>query len=80
MLRTLRPLRFISHNVAMKTIVTALLESVGSIANVAIVVIIVWLMFAILAMNLFGGKFYYCSIDMYINTQHELCTAGNGTW
>ena len=53
MLRTLRPLRFISHNSAMKTIVTALLSSLGGIVNVAIVVMAVWLMIAILAVNLY---------------------------
>ena len=43
LLRTLRPLRVISHNVAMKMIVVALLESVGGIINVSIVVAISWL-------------------------------------
>ena len=61
LLRTLRPLRFISHNKAMKTIVTALLESIGGIANVMVVVLIVWLMFAILGVSFFAGKFFYCS-------------------
>jgi len=59
LLRTLRPLRFISHNSDMRLIVTALLESVGHIINVVVVVLMVWLMFAILAVNLFGGKMYY---------------------
>jgi Ion transport protein len=63
LLRTLRPLRFISHNSGMKTIVVALVQSVGGIFNVAIVVMIVWMMFGILAVNLFGGKLMYCSID-----------------
>lgn len=57
LLRTLRPLRFISHNSNMKTMVEALIKSVGHIINVAVVVVIVWLMFAILGVNLFGGKF-----------------------
>jgi len=61
LLRTLRPLRFISHNSSMKLVVTALLESVAAIMNVAIVVLIVWLIFAILGMSLFLGKFHYCS-------------------
>ena len=65
LLRTLRPLRMISHNSAMKVIVEALLESVGSIFNVVIVVMMVWLMFAILGVNIFGGKFFYCSKDPY---------------
>jgi hypothetical protein len=59
LLRTLRPLRFISHNSGMKIIVEALIQSVGHILNVAIVVVVVWLMFAILGVNLFGGKFQY---------------------
>ena len=64
LLRTLRPLRFISHNVALKMIVVALLESVGGIFNVMIVVFVVWLIFAIMGVNNFGGKFFYCNIDM----------------
>ena len=60
LLRTLRPLRFISHNISMKIVVIALLESVSAIVNVMIVVILVWLMFAILGVSLFSGKFYFC--------------------
>ena len=51
----------------MKTIVVALLQSVGGIFNVAIVVMIVWMMFAILAVNLFGGKLRYCTVDQFLN-------------
>lgn len=63
LLRTLRPLRFISHNSEMKTIVIALLESIGHIVNVVIVIMVVWLMFAILGVSFFSGKFFSCSID-----------------
>lgn len=59
--RTLRPLRFISHNVQMKLIVTALLESISGIANVVIVIILVWMMFGILAINLMKDKMYSCA-------------------
>lgn len=41
MLRTIRPLRFISHNVSMKIVVNALFNSVVAIINVGIVVVIV---------------------------------------
>lgn len=80
LLRTLRPLRFISHNSDMKLIVTALLESVGHIINVVIVVLMVWLMFAILAVNLFGGKLYYCTVDTYNISTEEECRLVNGKW
>ena len=43
----------------MKLYVTALLESVGHIFNVFIVIMMVFLMFAILAVNLFKGKMFY---------------------
>lgn len=63
MLRTLRPLRFINHNVNLKMIVIALLESVGSIFNVLVVIAVVYLIFAIVGVSFYGGKFFYCSID-----------------
>jgi hypothetical protein len=79
-LRTLRPLRFISHNNDMRLIVTALIESIGHIINVVIVVLMVWLMFAILAVNLFGGKLYYCTIDTYSILTEDECRHVNGKW
>ena len=65
MLRVLRPLRFINHNIQLKMVVVALMESVGHIFNVLIVVAVVYLIFAIVGVNFFGGKFFYCNIDMY---------------
>lgn len=80
LLRTLRPLRVISHNVAMKLIVNALFESVGAIFNVMVVVVAVWLMFAIFAINIFAGKFFYCSVGTYTyHTKYE-CNSAGGSW
>lgn len=56
LLRTLRPLRVISHNSDMKTVIVALIHSVAGIFYVAILLLMVWMMFAILAVNFFGGK------------------------
>ena len=58
--RTLRPLRFISQNKSMKTIVTALMESASGIFNVLIVVLLIWIMFGILGMSLMKDKMKYC--------------------
>ena len=60
LLRTQRPLRFISRNKNMKTVVTALLESVSGILNVLLVVILIWIMFGIFAISLMKGKVHYC--------------------
>lgn len=70
LLRTLRPLRFISQNPSMKLVVTALLESLFAIFNVVIVLLIVWLIFAILGVSLFGGKFYQCE-NAALNSQKD---------
>lgn len=42
LLRTLRPLRFVSHNVNLKVVVIALFESVSGIFNVLIVILLIW--------------------------------------
>lgn len=52
MMRTLRPLRFVSHNVNIKIVVTALLSSTWAITNVLIVIFLIYLMFAILGVSL----------------------------
>ena len=80
MLRALRPLRFITHNVAMKMIVRALLESLGGILNVLMVVAVVFLIFAIVGINFFAGKFFYCSIDKYILHEQRECEFAGGKW
>lgn len=83
LLRTLRPLRVISHNKSMKLIVGALFESVEAIANVVLVVGACWLMFGIFGMNLFAGKFYYCLIDgstSYTLLTMYACESVGGNW
>lgn len=44
----------------MKTVVTALLESVSGILNVLLVVILIWIMFGIFGISLMQGKVHYC--------------------
>ena len=80
LMRTLRPLRFISHNVSMKLVIVALFESIGGIFNVIVVVLIVWLMFAILGVNLFSGKFQYCSVRPYKISTLDECVRARGEW
>jgi Ion transport protein len=64
----------------MRTIVAALIHSLAGIFNVAVVVMIVWMMFAILAVNLFGGKLNYCTVDTYVNHTEEECKRHHGEW
>ena len=61
LLRTLRPLRIITRNEEMKIMVTSLAQSFLGIFNVLIICLCVFLMFAILGMNLLQGKLNYCN-------------------
>lgn len=78
LIRTLRPLKFITHNIRMKIIVTALLESIFALSNVMIVILMTWLVFAILGVSLFSGKLYSCSSDLI--ESKELCEASGFEW
>lgn len=78
LLRTLKPLRFISHNISMKTVVSALVESLLAIINVGILLSVIWLIFAILGVSLFADKFNACS-DGRLHSR-ELCEAYGESW
>ena len=72
LMRTLRPLRFVSHNVNMKIVVNSLLDSVTSIINVFIVILTVWLMFGILGISLLGGRMGQCDIESYYGVSRAM--------
>uniref|UniRef100_A0A8C3H4Y3 Sodium channel protein n=1 Tax=Corvus moneduloides TaxID=1196302 RepID=A0A8C3H4Y3_CORMO len=59
-LRALRPLRALSRFEGMRVVVNALTGAIPSIMNVLLVCLTFWLIFSIMGVNLFAGKFYYC--------------------
>ncbi|XP_054602943.2 sodium channel, voltage-gated, type I-like, alpha isoform X2 [Nothobranchius furzeri] len=59
-LRALRPLRALSRFEGMRVVVNALMGAIPSIFNVLLVCLIFWLIFSIMGVNLFAGKFYGC--------------------
>ncbi|XP_019963117.2 sodium channel protein type 4 subunit alpha A isoform X1 [Paralichthys olivaceus] len=59
-LRALRPLRALSRFEGMRVVVNALVGAIPSIFNVLLVCLIFWLIFSIMGVNLFAGKFYRC--------------------
>jgi Ion transport protein len=85
LLRTLRPLRFISQNQNMRIVVNGLLKSMAAILNVLIVIGMVFVMFAILGNNLMGGKMQSCNVasdqnfSPYLVSATECTTIYNGT-
>uniref|UniRef100_A0A673YCJ8 Sodium channel protein n=1 Tax=Salmo trutta TaxID=8032 RepID=A0A673YCJ8_SALTR len=69
-LRALRPLRALSRFEGMRVVVNALVGAIPSIMNVLLVCLIFWLIFSIMGVNLFAGKYYYCfnqTAEMYFD-------------
>jgi hypothetical protein len=59
-LRALRPLRAVSRWEGMKVVVNALIQAIPAIFNVLLVCLVFWLIFSIMGVNLFSGKFKHC--------------------
>nr|AWJ68263.1 putative voltage-dependent sodium channel 1 [Hirudo verbana] len=59
-LRALRPLRAVSRWEGMKVVVNALIQAIPSILNVLLVCLVFWLIFSIMGVNLFMGRFGRC--------------------
>ncbi|XP_054451476.1 sodium channel protein type 11 subunit alpha [Pteronotus mesoamericanus] len=88
-LRALRPLRALSQFEGMKVVVNALIGAIPAILNVLLVCLIFWLIFCILGVNLFAGKFGRCvnetdnkSILINLNdvNNKNQCISANLTW
>lgn len=62
-LRALRPLRIISKDEGMKTVINSLLRAIPNLLNVSIIYLFTILVFAILGVQLFSGEMSSCSDD-----------------
>ncbi|ESN93132.1 hypothetical protein HELRODRAFT_89291, partial [Helobdella robusta] len=58
--RALRPLKAVSRWEGMKVVVNALFQAIPAIFNVLLVCLVFWLIFGIMGVTLFAGKFDYC--------------------
>ncbi|XP_073830182.1 sodium voltage-gated channel paralytic isoform X19 [Musca autumnalis] len=85
-LRALRPLRAVSRWEGMKVVVNALVQAIPSIFNVLLVCLIFWLIFAIMGVQLFAGKYFKCKDSNDTVLSHEIipnrnaCKSENYTW
>nr|QPI69427.1 voltage-gated sodium channel invertebrate type 1 variant [Hapalochlaena lunulata] len=68
-LRALRPLRAVSRWEGMRVVVNALIKAVPSIFNVLLVCLVFWLIFSIMGVQLFNGRFHKC---MYIHNKSKV--------
>ncbi|KAI3370931.1 hypothetical protein L3Q82_023484, partial [Scortum barcoo] len=69
-LRALLPLRALSRCPGPKLVVQSLVRSLLSMFGTLLVFLTVWLIFSVLGVNLFAGKFHYC----YNTTSEEMFT------
>ncbi|CAG7722563.1 unnamed protein product [Allacma fusca] len=84
-LRALRPLRAISRWQGMKIVVNALMFAIPSIVNVLLVCLLFWLIFSIMGVQFFKGKFYRCVVNedggivdrSEVKTKEECCNETN---
>ncbi|XP_014649086.1 PREDICTED: voltage-dependent T-type calcium channel subunit alpha-1H [Ceratotherium simum simum] len=81
LLRTLRPLRVISRAPGLKLVVETLISSLRPIGNIVLICCAFFIIFGILGVQLFKGKFYFCegADTRNISTKAE-CRAAHYRW
>uniref|UniRef100_UPI00398F71E0 voltage-dependent T-type calcium channel subunit alpha-1G n=1 Tax=Pristiophorus japonicus TaxID=55135 RepID=UPI00398F71E0 len=81
LLRTLRPLRVISRAPGLKLVVETLMSSLKPIGNIVVICCAFFIIFGILGVQLFKGKFYFCLGEDTRNvTNKSDCFQANYKW
>ncbi|CAB1433852.1 unnamed protein product [Pleuronectes platessa] len=81
LLKTLRPLRVISRAPGLKLVVETLITSLKPIGNIVLICCAFFIIFGILGVQLFKGKFFYCSgPDVKNITNKSDCLQANYKW
>ncbi|XP_053195485.1 voltage-dependent T-type calcium channel subunit alpha-1G [Scomber japonicus] len=81
LLRTLRPLRVISRAPGLKLVVETLITSLRPIGNIVLICCAFFIVFGILGVQLFKGKFFYCDVfDVSNITNKTQCLEAGHRW
>ncbi|XP_066517733.1 voltage-dependent T-type calcium channel subunit alpha-1H isoform X3 [Hoplias malabaricus] len=81
LLRTLRPLRVISRAPGLKLVVETLITSLRPIGNIVLICCAFFIVFGILGVQLFKGKFYHCEgFDTRNITNKSECLQAHYRW
>ncbi|KAI2642416.1 Voltage-dependent T-type calcium channel subunit alpha-1I [Labeo rohita] len=81
LLRTLRPLRVISRAPGLKLVVETLITSLRPIGNIVLICCAFFIVFGILGVQLFKGKFYHCEgYDTRNITNKSECLQAKYKW
>jgi len=71
LVRVLRPLRAVSRIKGLQIVVEGLIRSIPAVSNVLVFGLFINFIFGILAVQLFGGKLYYCSEGSIVSNREE---------
>ncbi|KAK2817265.1 hypothetical protein Q5P01_025456 [Channa striata] len=81
LLRTLRPLRVISRAPGLKLVVETLITSLRPIGNIVLICCAFFIVFGILGVQLFKGKFFHCEgLDVSNITNKTQCLEAGYRW
>ncbi|CAF1611952.1 unnamed protein product [Adineta ricciae] len=82
LLRTLRPLRVISRAPGLKLVVQTLMSSLRPIGHIVVICCTFFIIFGILGVQLFKGKFYYCEglFARNVTTRQECLDMPDHRW
>ena len=82
--RILRSMRLISKNEQLKVAVRALFYAVPNVANITIIMLLFFLIFGVIAVSYFKGKFFYCTsphedLEPFLRSKWD-CLNSGGDW
>eukprot|EP00002_Diphylleia_rotans_P038684 TRINITY_DN8836_c0_g1_i1.p1 TRINITY_DN8836_c0_g1~~TRINITY_DN8836_c0_g1_i1.p1 ORF type:complete len:975 (+),score=148.66 TRINITY_DN8836_c0_g1_i1:59-2983(+) len=74
-LRVLTPLRLVSRSDQLRTLINSLALALPSLTGVLILSLILWILYAIIGMQLFGKQLYYCN-DIGVESRSQCFGVG----
>jgi len=78
--RVMRPLRVARRFDNIRIIVDGLISALGGVAAVAALAIFIYMVFAVIGLNVFAGKFWTCQEEGFEGLDMAECKAANLTW
>lgn len=82
----MRTVAFMNLLAYFQVVISSLFHAIPGIANVLLVCLVFWLIFSIMGVNLFGGKFYKCvdargvKYDASVVANKSTCLARGDRW
>lgn len=92
-IRALRVLRIVSRIPGARVVIVSLFRSARPVANVAMILLLIWIIFAVIAVQIFAGSFFSCRVVVEAGAllsssapalspylPEDACVAAGGRW